>query len=561
MVEQETAARNGSSHEATQGGGVSADRPQLREDGQRGAAALGNTTKFTDEFGTALLVKPQQNQQVREIFDPETGEISRFVYSEKLQSWEKEWDGDEALLERWLLQRHAQRILSRPEYWYEREKVVGAPYTDLKAKVAYTDLQTRQVVKVLATSIGLPLVRNKLHAIQGAEFSDIQTREVSSTEAVNVAPKFRVVSCYRNKVPGEKPELWKNRESGSVAWHKVAVCGSVWTCPLCSPKINRMRREEISDAYNAVSDVGGSSYMLTFTVKHGIGDKLDDLLTKFKDAMQHLQKSQAFKEATRPTALKRPRAESMPFLGYIGRIANLEVTHGNQNGWHPHEHHLWFFRRELTAREINLLRDRLFDAWATACKAVGLPAPLKTVKVGKTVKHLGLDIRKALSAQEYLTKFGQFTADGEKRERRWGPEKELAGAHVKAARAKGSTPFQLLHEASQGDVPARERFVEFANAFLGRHQLQFSRTLKAFLAALPKAIVVDDSEDGDREHASRLDGDSELLGSLTDHQFDKVVRNKAHALVLLIARNQGLPAAVNFIAGLPVGESIRRPRR
>ncbi|OZJ72214.1 hypothetical protein CEO93_28265, partial [Klebsiella pneumoniae] len=157
---------------------------------------------------------------------------------------------------------------------------------------------------------------------------------------------------------------------------------------------------------------------LAFTVKRGIGDDIDELLTKFKNAMQHLQKSQAFKEATRQTALKRPRAESMPFLGYIGRIANLEVTFGKQNGPHPHEHHLWFFRRELPARAINLLRDRLFDAWATACKAVGLPAPLKTVKVGKTVKHLGLDIRKALSAQEYLTKFGQFTADGEKRERR-----------------------------------------------------------------------------------------------------------------------------------------------
>lgn len=561
MVEQETAARNGSSHEATQGGGVSADRPQLREDGQRGAAALGNTTKFTDEFVPAVLVKTQQNQQVREILNPETGEISRFVYNEKAQSWDKEWDGDEALLERWLLQRHAQRILSRPEYWYEREKVVGAPYTDLTAKVAYTDLQTRQVVKVLATSIGLPRVRNKLHAIQGAEFSDIQTREVTSTEAVNVAPKFRVVSCYRNKVPGEKPELWKNRESGSVALHKVAVCGSVWTCPLCSAKINRMRREEISDAYNAVSDVDGSCYMLTFTIKHGIGDELGELLAKFKDAMQHLQKSQAFKEATRSTELKRPRADSMPYLGYIGRIANLEVTHGLRNGWHPHEHHLWFFRRDLTAREITLLRNRLFDAWATACKAVGLPAPVKTIKVGNSVRHLGLDIRKAFSAQEYLTKFGQYTAEGEKRERRWGPENELAGAHVKAARLKGKTPFQLLYDGAQGDKFARERFVEFANAFLGRHQLQFSRTLKAFLAALPKAIVVDDSETGDKEHAARLEGDSDLLYQMTDHQFDKIVRNKAHALVMVICRHNGLQAALDFIAGLPLGEATRRPRR
>lgn len=561
MVEQESAARNGSLIESIQGGHASADRPQLREDGRSGGADLGNTTKFTDEFVPASRVKTLVEQRVREIFDPETGEISRFVYSEKGQSWEKEWDGDEALLERWLLQRHAQRFLSRPQFWQEREKVVATPYTDLQAKVSYTDLETRQIVKVLATDIGLPRVRNKHHPIQGAEFSDIVSREVRSTEAVNVAPKFRVVSCYRNKVPGQKPELWKNRESGSVNWHKVAVCGSVWTCPLCSAKINRMRREEISNAYNAVSDVDGACYMLTFTVKHGIGDDLGELLSKFKEAQQHLQKSQAFKEATRQKALKRPRAGSMPFLDYIGRIANLEVTFGKVNGWHPHEHHLWFFRRDLTTKEIALLRDRLFEAWAVACKAVGLPAPLKTVKVGGSVRYLGLDIRKALSASEYLTKYGQFTADGEKRERRWGPEKELAGAHVKAARAKGATPFQLLYEAAQGDKPAREKFIEFANAFLGRHQLQFSRSLKAFLAELPSAIVVDDTEDGDREHAARLEGDSELLYEMTDHQFDKVVRNKAHALVMIICRNNGLQAAIDFIAGLPAGESARRPRR
>lgn len=524
-------------------------------------AGLGNTTNFTDESIPASLVKNLLKQRVREILDPKTAEIKRYVYNEKLQTWEKEWDGDEALLERWLLQRYAQRILSRPEYWQERDKVIRTPYTDLDAKVAYTDLETRQEIKVLATSIGLPQVRHKLHPIQGAEFSDIETREISHTESFNIAPKFRVVSCYRNKVPGEKPELWENLDHGSVSWHKVAVCGSVWTCPLCSPKINRMRREEISDAYNAVSGVDGSCYMLTFTIKHGIGDDVDELLTKYKEAMQHLQKTHAWKEATRLKGLKRPQTGSMPFLGYIGRIANLEVTHGLRNGWHPHEHHLWFFRRELTVKEVATLRDRLFDAWSTSCKAVGLPAPVKTIKVGNSVRHLGLDIRKAFSAEEYLTKYGQFTPEGEKRERRWGPENELAGAHVKAARLKGKTPFQLLYDGAQGDKFARERFVEFANAFLGRHQLQFSRTLKAFLASLPKAIVVDDSEDGDRQHASRLDGNSQLLASLTDHQFDKVVRNKAHGLVQIIARNQGLAAAVNFIAGLPVGEAVRRPRR
>ncbi|EPB6821273.1 hypothetical protein ACRRK1_006125 [Pseudomonas aeruginosa] len=532
-----------------------------REDGCAGGghgparSALGNTTKFTDTNGPALELLPFKNQGLRELFDPETGETFRFVYDEKRQQWGKEWDADEALLERWLLQQHAQRLLSRPQYWQEREKTFAAPYTDLRAKVAYCDLELNRhrapgvpvkVSKVLATEIGLPVVRSKLYGIEGS---------------VNKSPKFRVVGCYRRKVPGKSAELWQHRESGAVNWHQVAVCGSVWTCPLCSAKINRARREEIADAYNGVAEVEGSAYMLTFTIKHGIGDELADLLGKFKEAMQLLQKSYAFKEVTRAEPRKRQRGDSMPFLGYLGRIANLEVTHGSRNGWHPHEHHLWFFRRELTAQEVALLRDRLFLAWAEACKAVGLPAPLKTVKVGGSVRYLGLDVRKALSAQEYMTKFSQFTGDGERRERRWGPEHELAGAHVKAARAKGVTPFQLLYEASQGDKAAAQRFAEFAEAFLGRHQLQFSRSLKAFLATLEKPVVVDDSEAGDMTLAARKEEDSELLLALSDHEFDKVVRNRAQSLVLLFASRHGLKAVVDYIAGLPVNPPsyVERP--
>ncbi|MNF51157.1 hypothetical protein D3C84_324730 [compost metagenome] len=525
--------------------------------GTRRESGLGNTTKLTGEFSGGECTKPLKNQQVKEVVDAETGEINRFVWDAKRQEWSKDWDADEALLERWLLQQHAQRILSRPQFWQERDKLAPVPYTDLTARVSYTDLATRKVQRVLAVDIGLPRVRHRQEPlISGELFSELDGR-LRSTGALNKAPKFRVVTCFRRKVPGGKAELWRAPETGNVTWHKVGVCGSVWTCPLCSAKINRARREEISAAYNAVSGVDGCSYMLTFTIKHGIGDDLGELVGKFKEAMQVLQKSRAFTDATRHQALKRPRPGSMPFLDYIGRIANLEVTHGLKNGWHPHEHHLWFFRRELKPGEVMKLRDRLFEAWASACVSVGLPAPRKTVRIGNTVRFLGLDIRKALSAQEYLTKFGQFTADGELRERRWGPEKELAGAHVKAARSKGSTPFQLLYDAAQGDKAAGQRFVEFATAFLGRHQLQFSRSLKAFLAELETAILLDDSEEGDRVLASQLDSQSELLAELTDHQFDKVVRNNAQGLVLVVARSQGLEAALQFIANLP-REGVQR---
>lgn len=551
MLERKRSTCKLAGNEVHQGGSGVADRPQLREDGQRGGAALGNTTIFTAKPAVDSVKNPLKNQQLKQVIDPETGELFSYEYDTKRQEWRKVWDADESLLERWMLQQYAQRYLGRPQFWEDREKSFYVPYTDLTAKVVFCDLTTRKVVKVLAHTIGQPVVRQKRHFIEGERFSDLKTRKETSTKAFNRAPKFRVVKCYRQRLPNQQAELYQNSKSGSVCWHNVGVCGSVWTCPVCSAKINRARRDEISKAYQSVSDDGGCAYMLTFTVKHGFSDDLVDLLPKMKEAFQLLQKSPAFKEVTRKEPLKRPQAGSLAHLEYIGRIANLEVTYG-QNGWHPHEHHLWFFKRELKAGEIMKIRDRLFDAWKSACLAVGLPAPLKyvTLKDGSR-RCVALDIRKAMSAQEYLTKFGQIDGDGNARERRWGPEKELAGAHVKAARAKGATPFQLLYQAAQGCNVSREKFVEFAEAFKGRHQLQFSRTLKAYLAELEDAVVIDDSEDGDQALASAVDGESELLLTLDDDQFERIVRNRVQGVILMLARTQGVDGVLEFIRTLP----------
>jgi hypothetical protein len=527
-----------------------ASRPAAREREERGADAtggvdstprsgLGNTTKFTDEFPRDSAPKSHKNQRVRETVDPETGEIFSWVYDEKRECWAKQYDEEAFQLERWLLLRSAQRILSRPQFWEDRVKKSRHAYTDLSAKVRFCDLATREEVSMLAHELEQPVTRNKLHDIDGSK---------------SRSPVFRVVGCYRSKVPGRQPELWRSPESGRVAWHNVGVCGSVWTCPCCAPKINLGRRDEISRAYEAVTVSGGCAYMFTFTIKHGIGDDLVDLAAKYKDAMQVLQKSQAFKEATRRKPLKRPRPGSLPWLGYLGRIANLEVTYGEKNGWHPHEHHLWFFDREMTALELRRVRDSLFDAWSDACDSVGLPRPLKTVKIGRTVRYLGLDVRKAMSAAEYLTKYGAFSADGGQRERRWGPEKELASSHVKQARAKGRTPFQLLSDYAEGDKQAGQKFTEFAHAFLGRHQLQFSRSLKAWLK--DHQIEIIEGEEGDIAHAAAMEEEAQQLGELTDMQFEKVVNHALHGVVLSICRQHGFDYAVRFIDRLPLRSPV-----
>lgn len=498
-----------------------------------GSGRLGNTTNFTDKNGGKESHPQRLNRRSREVFDTETGEIKSFLYDPRRESWNPSYDEDASKLERWMLLRHSQRVLSRPGYWENRLKQSKAAYTDLRARVSYSDIQTRKACSMLAVDAGVPLVRNKHHDIP---------------DSLNKAPTFRVVSCYRRKRSKEHtPELWRSKDTGNVSWHNVAVCGSVWTCPICALKINMARREEIRRCYEAIRQVDGRAYMLTFTIKHGIGDALADLVEKFKAAQQHFQKSYAFKEVTRKAPLKRPRPDSVGHLGYIGRIANLEVTHGDQHGWHPHEHHLWFFDRDMSPAQMVKVRDRLFSAWAEACEAVGLPAPRKTVKVGGTVRFVGLDIRPAYDAQEYLTKYG---AQAEDTGRRWGPEKEMASSHAKQARAKGRTPFQLLADSVSDDDPrAAHRWCEFAEAFLGRHQLQFSRSLKAFLRA--HDISIDETEGGDQLHAEMAEDDAVQLGELTDVLFDRVVRNHAQGEVLVFCRHHGFERTVEFIRSLP----------
>lgn len=510
-----------------------------------GARPLGNTTKFTDELGAKDLAFLEENQEVRRVFDPKKGEIFSFSKS-KSGEFKKQYSQDGALLERWMLLKQAQTTLSRPEFWEEREKQTLVPYSDLSQTVEVCLLEENKDKKGAVSRVKpldlrvshfdlkiRPAVRHKKYFIKGS---------------LNKSPKHRVVMCHRNVVPGKKAELWQSRDSDdkSCSYHSLAVCGSVWTCPICSLKINLKRREQIRESYKAIREIDGAAYMLTFTIKHGIGDDIKSLLRKYKDAMQIFQKSHEYKEVTRSKALKKPRANSLNFLNYLGRISALEVTHSKRNGWHPHEHHLWFFERELTNKEVSDVRNRLFSAWKKACVEVSLPAPRKTIKVGGKIKHLGVDMRRALNAEEYLTKYGQFDADGNVRERRWGPENELAGSHVKAAGLKGSTPFQLLADAVKGDVYARERFVEFSEAFKGKHQLHFSQKLNDFLKE--RAVDVNAT---DQEISDAKDSKFEFLYEFKDVEFEKIVYHRVHDHVLVITKNKGLKGAKEYLASLP----------
>lgn len=509
-----------------------------KEKGQRCIASPGSVNRIED--GVILnRATDDVNAGTRITVDAETGEIRTFerVDTKAGAVWRTVYDQDAADLERWMLQGYARRALWEFE---ERDVKRRVPYTEI---APYTLLINRRVCWE-------PLAERYFIQVEPvAAFTRLQDQKLIAAQRKRAA-RYRVINCCRDRIGRNvAPEIWLSEEAQRASFHKVAVCGSVWTCPICSRRINLGRQRQISAAYNlfvtAKREIApgvrdGDAMLVTFTLRHGVGDELVNLLDGLKLADRVQQKSYGYKRLIGyKRTVNKARIVVPSEVAYLGRISATEFTHG-KNGWHPHLHQLWFFDRRLKAQEVERIRADLFEAWRAACVAVGLPAPLEFAKGGRA---LGVDVRRALSAEEYLTKFSH--------ERQWGPEREIASQHTKGGRG-GRSPFQLLADYAGGDLSARGLFRVFADATLGRHQLQWSRGLLDRL----RALGFDDVLASDEELAADRDEGARFLGKLDDSDWSALVDAarwgiEAHGTTLAIAKLSGFDAAVDFLRGLP----------
>lgn len=490
---------------------------------------LGKLTKFADTF--------------REVTDAETGSVTRFAagFDKKtgVQTATLAYDPDAVELERWLLKAAARRLLYRVE---DRQK---------RKKRALVDDFGNEITK-------LAPVRS-------------HPGDFGVTDEHKKAAVFRVINCTRDRISSKAlPEIWQAKETHRCSFHKLVACGSVWTCPTCSRRINLARRDQIATAYNLFIDSkapvnpanpaikNADALLITFTIKHGIGDDAGELFSKLKEAdRRFLQKSYAYKKLVGYTrTIKGERVKVQSPLSYLGRISTSEITHG-EHGWHPHLHQLWFFDRRLSDREIKKIREELFQAWRESCLAAGLPAPLEKLVIRGQTKYVGVDVRRALSAEEYMSKFGV--------ERSWGTENEMASSHVKTS-AKGRSPFQLLHDYAQGCEASGKLFKVYAYATQGKHQVEFSKGLRKRLEELGIKDLLDAS---DEELASTLEENSQLLGQLTDADFQALnqvekLGIEGHGTLLAMCKAAGFDTAIGWLRSLPVfhegyNESTQKP--
>lgn len=318
--------------------------------------------------------------------------------------------------------------------------------------------------------------------------------------------RYRVINCLWCRAANV--EVVQSVEHGRAHYKGLQTCGSVWTCPMCSSKVEERRRVQVEGVFTWANDQGLDSSMHTNTFSHGLGDHLCRLLDEQADALKYYRQDRTYRRIHRE-------------IGYVGMVRALEVMFGDINGWHPHTHELKFHREWLNEDDVKWIRHELVQVWQSSCDRAGLYKP-ETLSDELAFLQRSLDIRPHFTSADYMQKTD--------RAKHWTPAHELAKASTKAGRRSGIHPFQL---ATRGHPNDAARFVEYADAMKGRRKLMFSPGL------LKKAGLQDMTD----EQLADLEDDAALKIADVTKAWDFIKatdrRSNTRALVLNAAEQGG----------------------
>ncbi len=361
------------------------------------------------------------------------------------------------------------------------------------------------------------------------------TRFALQSVARRLLPDEAVSRCLRVPIPTRQHvDVYHQPQHRSASFGGLQVCGSPWACPVCAQRIAERRRAELARAIEVHRAAGGVVLIAALTVSHTRHDVLRTLLATFLAAVKEMQSG-------------RPWTRLREAYGLLGMVRALETTWGPVHGWHPHIHLLLFLDAPVAwegvsdedrAGWVATFEDDLFGQWEYAAACHGL---------AMARKH-GLVVQQTDGAvMDYVAKWGCEPAA-----RPWGPEDEMAKAHVKQARSSDDAadagqrykPFDLLRQVlATGEVSGPGAlFCEYVWAFKGRSQLRWTPELR-------KRLLSEEREETDEELARRHDADAVLLGSLSLDDWRAVLRADARAAVLTAAATGAWAAVLAVLDG------------
>ncbi len=254
----------------------------------------------------------------------------------------------------------------------------------------------------------------------------------------------------------------------------IGRCSSPWACPICAPVVREGRAREIDEALGNALRAGMSALLLTLTIQHGRRDPLEVTFERVRAGHRATHSGCVWKKLEGA-------------LGYVGAIRAWEITHG-LNGWHPHAHEVLIFEGALGPEDVGAVEAHFTRVYGRSLAKHGLR--LHPVH--------GVDVRPVQAAGElagYLTKV----------EGGWGTGLELARSDLKRGRRGGRSPFELLADASEGDVRALGLWLEYERATKGKRAISWSPGLR-------KRLKGEEAEQTDEELAALAPDADEVWG-------------------------------------------------
>lgn len=258
-----------------------------------------------------------------------------------------------------------------------------------------------------------------------------------------------------NPAAGGSVSLRVHVGTGRPSFGNLARCNSPWECPVCAPRVQAGRAEELRALNDAHTAAGGTLWMATLTLPHNEGDALKPLRT-------HVAKAWTAIKTGAPWQRWKAR------LRLVGDVRALEVTHG-LNGWHPHLHAALYLSGSIDAETVAAFEQWLYGRWCAVLqrrtRAAGRVWRMPSREHGVKVQPL--------AKADYLAKMGLAA--------------ETASAWTKEGRAGHRTPFQILRDVTlgaAGEAHTRDMKLwrQWARGIKGARQLIYSRGLRAHYA-------------------------------------------------------------------------------
>lgn len=281
--------------------------------------------------------------------------------------------------------------------------------------------------------------------------------------------KHRTRTCLSVRYDKTEPigiTLNDNPERSAAGVTNLVTCGSICSCPVCAHKLMLEKAEMVQRALVWAENNGFVPIMLTLTASHHKGTDLAEFKDQFKSAWRLFSSGRQWKEFKSDWNIEH---------WISAREATREAI--KDNGWHYHMHVLLFISKsQIRVNDaIESLSSLFTERWLHCLNSRNLVGDENIACKLTSGANVG---------KQYLTKLGiSHTASGKL-------EYEMTGNAN-----KGRTIWDVLYDASFGDIRAEYLYVEYVEVMTGENWITTSHGLQDLIADIELPVSESDEDE------------------------------------------------------------------